>query len=356
MGMTRPEGLEYPCGEPPAIGEFREIASGINWVRLPLPYALDHVNSWVLTAGGDVVVVDTGQRDDHTTACWNSLLGPEGPFASHPRLSICVTHLHPDHIGMAGDLVRRYGGELCMTPQEYEAAALAVARGESSDPSRGEFLLRAGWTEEDTSRSSHLAMAFATSVSDIPDDYRRLSDGTRIRAAGVEWEVITGSGHSPAHACFYSAENRMLISGDQVLPRISSNVSVFWDAPYANPLADWLASIDKFRSRLAPETLVLPAHNEPFRGVHARLDRLELAQHQALDRLRAALSEPLSAVEAIAPLFRRPITAGVQFEMATGESIACLNYLLHRGDIKISEDSEGVARYHIRNASHARRK
>ncbi len=353
-GTSRSSGIEYPCGEPPAIGTSREIATGINWVRLPMPYALDHVNSWVLTANGDVVIVDTGLRNDHTSQCWHSLIGPNGPFVPQVPPSVWVTHLHPDHVGMAGDLVRRYGGELSMTSKEYDAAVSAVAKSEVIDPSRIEFLLRAGWTPKDAIQKGLLAAGFATSVSKIPADYKTLVDGARIRAGGVEWEVITGSGHSPEHACFYSQENRMLISGDQVLPRISSNISVFCDSPDANPLADWLTSIEKLRARLPGETLVLPAHNEPFRGVHARLDQLEQEQHEALNRLRTALADPISATEAITPLFRRAITGGIQLEMATGESIACLNYLLQRGEIEVREDSAGVARYQILDASHSR--
>lgn len=353
--MGRPGALEYPCGAPPAIGESREIAPGIHWVRLPMPFALDHVNAWVLAAGGDVVVVDTGLGNDRTARTWQHFLGTQGLFSARSRLSVCVTHLHPDHVGMAGDLVRDYGGELCMTPKEYEAVVSAVAKSHAGDPSRAGFLRRAGWTSQEANRAGHLSSGFATSVSELPADYARLSDGTRFRAAGVEWEVITGSGHSPDHACLYSPESRMLISGDQVLPRISSNVSVFSDAPDANPLADWLASIDKLRARVPAETLVLPAHNEPFRGVHARLDQLEREQHQALDRLRAALCTPISAVEAITSLFLREISGGLQLEMATGESIACLNYLLHRGEIEVREDGAGIARYRIRDASHSRR-
>jgi len=257
---------------------------------------------------------------------------------------------------MAGDLVRQHGAALSMTSEEYDAAVSAVAKGDAGDPARVEFLIRAGWIAEDARQGGGLlAAGFATSVSRIPAEYTRLLDGSRICAAGVEWEVITGSGHSPDHACFYSRENGMLISGDQVLPRISSNVSVFCEAPDANPLADWLASIDKFRARVPDQTLVLPAHNEPFRGLHARLDQLEQEQLQALDRLRAALTKQMSAVDAITALFRRTITGGLQLEMATGESIACLNYLLHRGEIEAHEDSAGIAQYRIREASHGRR-
>jgi glyoxylase-like metal-dependent hydrolase (beta-lactamase superfamily II) len=352
--VTGSTGLQYPCGEPPAIGQSREIAPHVHWVRLPMPYALDHVNSWVLAADGDVVIVDTGLGNDRSAQCWESLLGSKWPLESRSRLSVCVTHLHPDHIGMAGDLIRKHGGKLWMTSKEHDAAVSAVAKARGGDPSRVEFLLRAGWTMEEASKGGHLASGFATSVTGIPAAHKRLRDGSKFHAAGVEWEVITGSGHSPDHACLYSQENRMLISGDQVLPRISSNVSVFGDAPDADPLGDWLASIEKFRARVPPDTLVLPAHNEPFRGLHARLDQLEQEQHQALDRLRTALCESISAIEAITPIFRRAITSGLQFEMATGESIACLNYLLHRDEIEVHEDAAGIARYQIRGDSHSR--
>lgn len=344
------EALRYPCSDVPAVGATAEIAPGVTWVRLPLPFALDHVNAWLLTEGGDRAIVDTGLSNRSTQQCWARVLAPTATQAG--RLSVYVTHLHPDHVGMAGALVRDHGGKLHMTRREHGAVqdAIAAAKGAATDPARHRFCRRAGWSPEAIAEAPHLPEGFASSVSPLPDCFEALEDHSTFRAAGADWEVVTGSGHSPEHACFYSAQRRLFISGDQVLPRISSNISVFYQRPDANPLADWLLSIAKIRARVAEDVLVLPAHNEPFVGLHARLGQLERGQHEALDRLRSALVCPLSAVDAIQPLFSRHIHRGIQFEMATGESIACLNYLLDREEVTVEDDDQGVARYRLRHS------
>jgi glyoxylase-like metal-dependent hydrolase (beta-lactamase superfamily II) len=178
----------------------------------------------------------------------------------------------------------------------------------------------------------------------MPDSFRRLVDGERILIGSSEWEVVTGTGHSPEHACLYCADRELLISGDQVLPRISSNVSVQPMEPDANPMADWLASLAKLRARVTDEALVLPSHNECFRGLHARLAQLQAGQHEALDKLRTALAEPKRVVDVFGALFRRPISHdnGSLLGMATGEAVACLNYLVARGEA-VRELRDGVA-------------
>ena len=174
-----------------------------------------------------------------------------------------------------------------------------------------------------------------------------MHDGEVITIGRHDWQVVVGSGHTPEHACLYCPELKMLISGDQVLPRISSNVSVYPTEPDADPMGEWLASIDKLKRLVPNDVLVLPAHNEPFYGLHGRLDSLANGQVRALQRLRGALQEPKRVVDTFSALFARPITGGdaMQLGLATGESIAHLNYLLHRGEACVQVDQDGVAWY-----------
>jgi glyoxylase-like metal-dependent hydrolase (beta-lactamase superfamily II) len=196
---------------------------------------------------------------------------------------------------------------------------------------------------------------FGKHIHALPESFRRLRDGEILRIGAHDWRVIVGTGHSPEHACLYCPALGVLISGDQVLPRISSNVSVHPTEPDADPMRDWLESIDKLRREVPDDVLVLPSHNEPFRGLHLRLDRLAEGQQQAFERLREALrAGPLRVVDAFAALFSRPITekdTGL-LGMATGETLACLNYLIGRGEL--SRDlRDGVHWYALKEAAGA---
>lgn len=338
---------------PPPIGVAHDVAPGVRWLRSPLPYALDHVNVWLLDDDQKTLVVDTGIDDTNTRAMWDRLLDEGGALAAARRIELLATHLHPDHVGMAGALQYRLGAPLLMTRGEHTAVMRTVAHARRQSPNAAHvaFLKRAGWSDHAIVAPSFLDEGFARHVSPLPRRFVRLQDGDRITAASTTWEVVTGGGHSPEHACLYSAERRLFISGDQVLERISSNVSVMFDDPDADPMHAWLSSIAKIRARVSDDVLVLPAHHSPFRGLHARLDALERGQREALDRLRAALAKPLRVVDAIEPLFRRPIFEGVQFELATGECIACLNHLIHRGEAVRSDDTEGTSWYQLGDAS-----
>jgi glyoxylase-like metal-dependent hydrolase (beta-lactamase superfamily II) len=175
-------------------------------------------------------------------------------------------------------------------------------------------------------------------------------DGDTVRIGRHDWRVIVGTGHSPEHACLYCAELKLLISGDQVLPRISSNVSVHPTEPDANPMHDWLESLAKLKREVPDEVLVLPSHNECFRGLHARLDYLAASQLRTLDRLRKSLKERKRAIDTFGTLFARSIdeSSPSLLGMATGESLACLNYLLQRGEAVAEPDNSGVYWYELR--------
>jgi glyoxylase-like metal-dependent hydrolase (beta-lactamase superfamily II) len=225
--------------------------------------------------------------------------------------------------------------------------------GREAPPEGIHFYRRAGWSDAALETYRVRFGSFGKHIHALPDSFRRLHDGDVVRIGANDWRVVTGAGHSPEHACLYCPALRVLISGDQVLPRISSNVSVYPTEPDADPMADWLASLAKLRRGIpddAGDVLVLPAHNEPFRGLHARLDALERGQHVALKRLERTLSEkPRRAVDVFGALFGRPIEEAnvALLGMATGESIACLNHLMHRGRARREFDDAGVAWYRL---------
>jgi glyoxylase-like metal-dependent hydrolase (beta-lactamase superfamily II) len=336
--------VEYPLPVP-SKGQFTDVAPGVRWIRLPMPFRLNHINVWALDDGDGWTLVDTGIRSEDTAAVWEQLTAE--PPLQGPLKRIVVTHMHPDHIGMAGWLARKYDAPLWISRLEYMACRVLVSdTNRDAPPDALRFFREAGWGPHalDTYRARF--GNFGKNIYALPDSYHRIRDRDVIRIGAHDWEVVAGNGHSPEHSCLYCAELKLLISGDQVLPKISSNVSVHPIEPQANPMADWLASLDTLQERVPDDVLVLPAHNDCFHGLHARIHHLRDGQHAALGRLRETLRSPRRVIDVFEALFKRRIeeTDATQWSLATGESVACLNYLVQKGEAR-RELRDGVAWY-----------
>ncbi|MDP8916449.1 MAG: MBL fold metallo-hydrolase [Pseudomonadota bacterium] len=333
-------GLSYPWTEAPGPGEAVEAAPGLLWMRLPLPMVLDHINVWALRDGQGWAVVDTGVETAPVLGAWERALA--GALEGRPVTRVVCTHLHPDHVGLAGWLTRRFRAPLLMTRLEYVTCRMLLADTGRPAPEAGvAFYRAAGWEEAALAGYRERFGRFGRGVSAFPDSYVRLSDGDTLEIGGRSWRVVVGNGHSPEHACLHQPELKLLIAGDQVLPVISSNVSVFPTEPDADPLADWMASLAKLKREIPDDVLVLPSHGRPFRGLHARLDELAQGHRISLERLARSLSQPKRAVDVFGALFARPIDGGL-LGMATGESLAHLNRLAREGRAVRETDGDGV--------------
>ncbi len=348
--------LHYPCGEPPAPGQAKEVAPGVLWLRMPLPFSLNHINVWALAdedeQGPGWAIVDTGTKTPDVLAAWRQLIADDGALAAHGHGSritrVFCTHMHPDHVGMAGWLARKFQCRLWMTRLEYlTCRTLAADAGREAPDDAIRFYRQNGWPEEALDVYRARFGGFSKYLHALPDSFRRIADGEQITVGVQRWQVVVGRGHSPEHACLVNAELGVMISGDQVLPRISSNVSVFPSEPDADPLGDWMASLAHLRATLGDDLLVLPAHGEPFNGLHARLDRLIGGHERGLTRLRRSLAEsPKRAIDVFGALFARPIDSkGELLGMATGESLAHINYLVARGEAACERGDDSVRRY-----------
>ncbi len=336
-------GLHYPFEGLPAPGEALEVAPGVHWLRMPLPMALDHINLWALEDGAGWTLVDTGMQTSQIAAAWEKLF--PGPMAGRPVTRVICTHMHPDHVGMAGWLTRRFDCSFWMTRLEYITCRMLVAdTGREAPLDALRFYKACGWKDTDLEHYKARFGAFGKMVYALPDSYHRVSDRDRILIGDCQWQAVVGCGHSPEHLCLYCPRLGVLISGDQVLPRITSNVSVFPTEPDADPLSEWLESLQTIRASVPDDVLVLPAHNEPFLGLHRRIDQLIQGHESSLERLLQALAQPKTAHDVFGLLFRKPVSGGM-LQMATGESVAHLNCLIRRGHVTRTMDDNGVCWY-----------
>ncbi|MFN3511646.1 MAG: MBL fold metallo-hydrolase [Phenylobacterium sp.] len=335
--------LNYPFERGPANGEALEVAPGVYWLRMPLGGSLAYINVWALEDGEGWAIVDTGLGGPDTQAAWRRAFA--GPLAGRPVTRVFVTHMHPDHIGMAGWLTRKFGCRLWISRLEFlMCRSLAADTGREAPQDALSFYRAAGWDEEAIETYRARFGGFGKGLHALPDSFHRLSDGDEATIGGRTWRVVTGSGHSPEHVCLWCPELKLFISGDQVLPKISSNVSVFPTEPAGDPLHEWLTSLARIKARVPDDVLVLPAHNDPFHGLHARIDHLIAGHERGLSRLEALIAEPRRAVDVFHVLFRRKIDQNV-LGMATGESIAHLNCLIGRGRAVRETDADGVDWY-----------
>jgi len=340
---ARPK-LDYPFTTTPEPGEVIEVAPGVLWARMPLPFVLKWINVWLIEDGDGWAIVDTGIGSEVTREHWRTIFSKA--IGDKPITRVFITHMHPDHLGLAGWLTRKFDCPLWISRLEYVTCRMLVADTGREAPEDGvRFYRAAGWDEDALDSYRVKFGGFGKAISRLPDSYRRLSDGDVIRIGARDWRVITGNGHSPEHACLWQPELKVLISGDQVLPRISSNVSVFPTEPDADPLSDWINSCAKLRAALPDDLLVLPAHNEPFYGLHARLTNLIDGHERALARVEKRIAaEPRRVVDLFGALFARQIGPDL-LGMATGETLAHLNCLIARGRAQRVRGPDGVDRY-----------
>jgi glyoxylase-like metal-dependent hydrolase (beta-lactamase superfamily II) len=324
------------------FGDTLEVAPGIVWLRMPLPFALNHINLWLLEDDDGWTVVDTGFHTPEARNHWEAAVARFAGAAGIDRM--IVTHFHPDHIGLAGWFEERWGTQLWMTYTEWLQAQLRNADTTDEFAKRQVAFWRANGLDPERGAAYRASRSsFAAEVTPTPTALRRIDAGEEIAIGGRRWRVITGEGHSPEHAALYCAETNVLISGDQVLPRISPVVSLWSNEPEGNPLRRFLRSLDKFRP-LPADVFVLPSHDRPFRGLHERLDSLA-AHHDA--RLNAALdavAEPRTAFEVVPHLFKRELGPS-QIAFAMGESLSHLNYLVEDGKAERWRDRDGIVRF-----------
>ena len=322
--------LEFPWDSAPTANtggvELRTVVPGLQWMCLPLPFALDHVNVWLLADHDATIIVDTGVSTDETVALWKAALGQLPPALS----GILITHYHPDHAGLAGWFAERYDMTAWFTRQEWEFAnAARNARNEEFSTNQDNWYRQHGLDEQRRAAMARVGNSYRPYVHELGLTPVFLSANDILTIGDSQWQVITAGGHSPEMICLYSKSLNVLIAADQVLPTITPNVSLNFYTKDPDPLGTFLDNLNLF-SGLPDDVLVLPSHGLPFRGLSSRIARLTEHHEQRFDALREHCTEPQTATDMLPVLFRRKLDYQ-QLMFAMGESIAHMNHLVLTG-------------------------
>jgi len=332
--------VNYLFPDYPGAGKTIEVAPGIHWLSTPLPFRLRDINLYLLEDGDGWTIVDCGYARDDVRAQWEQVWA--GTLKGKPVTRLIVTHFHPDHIGNSAWLCERWNLRPWMTQAEWLTANLALQNLEiDSIAHRHDFYIANGLDETNQELFRTGVVPYAHGVQ-LPSAFNRLFDGDALLINGKTWKVIVGRGHSPEHASLYCDEIGVLIAGDQLLPEITTNVSVWPSEPDADSLGLFLCSLDRFEAVLRADTLALPSHRRPFHGVHSRIAELRQHHRERLDTLLAVIATgPVTAGGVLSHLFP-PGLDGHQIQFAMGEALAHLNYLVNRGVLQRYVD-KGVA-------------
>ncbi len=307
---------------------------------MPLPFELDHINLYVLEGDDGIYVVDTGLSSRKSKAIW------EACFAqfNKPLLGVIVTHMHPDHSGLAGWLCREYDVPLYMSALEYFAARSIFGPNPMADLTTDKrYFTQAGVSQPDIEQYVRPRDTYTEGVEPLPLAFRRLRQGETLEIAGKQWQIMTFAGHSPEHVCLYCKAENLLIGGDQILPKISPNIGVYSQEPEANPLADYFASLTTL-SNMPSDTLVLPSHNVPYTGLPDRAVELREHHETQLESLVTFCDSPRTLLECLPVMYKRTLSGRHMF-FAIAECLSHLNYLMYASRLSRTMSDTGVYLY-----------
>ena len=326
-------GLIHPHAAPPALGEAIEIAPGILWARLPLPFRLDHINLYFLDDGDGWAVLDAGIASQKARAAWEALLA--GPLRGRRLNRLIVTQSHPDHIGLAGWLTERFDVPLLTSQTAYlDCLSLSLDPGRLEAKVYRDFYRRNGLDDATNAQLSTLGHGYLRMIAQLPVTFERLVAGDQLKIGDRDFSVLSGDGHAPEQIMLHDEQARLFFPADQVLAKISPNVSVSPVEPNGDPLGLYLRSLKALRESVPADALILPGHGLPFVGLHQRIDDL-IAHHasRCAALFEACRAGPRSPAELIGVIFRRDLDPH-QMGFAFNELLAHLNFMLREGTLQ----------------------
>jgi glyoxylase-like metal-dependent hydrolase (beta-lactamase superfamily II) len=337
--------LRYPWDQHPGEDQVVEVMPGVLWIRLKLPFRLNHVNIYLLADGDGWAMVDTGFGNDHTISAWTALF--EGPLKGKPISRVIVTHAHPDHVGQAGWIVQRFDCPFYMSQVEYlQGVYHQHRRTEERLVNSRKFFRRHGMDNAITEQLLGRGQDYLKKTVPLPAAYRRLSNGNEITIGARTFKIITGAGHSSDQVMLYCAADNLFLSADQVLSKISPNVSVWAHEPDENSLGAYLRSLQGLSETLPDDVLVLPGHGVPFYGVKVRIKQLADHHEERCQMIAAACrDEAKTSAQLVPVVFHKHTLDAHQTGFAAGELIAHVNYMLAQNRLRVVEQPDGVLRF-----------
>ncbi|WP_205014779.1 MBL fold metallo-hydrolase [Rhodoligotrophos appendicifer] len=343
MSPAETPGMIYPFPEPPGFGELREVAPGLLWTRIPLPFRLDHVNIYLIEDGDGWAVLDTGIGNDPTREIWQKLV--EGPLAGRPLTRLIVTHFHPDHIGLAGWLCERYGLPLLTSLSCYLGCLnISLKPGSLEAQPYREFYLRHGMATETADLVATQGHDYLRMVTPLPPTFSRVVAGDVLRIGGRDFDVLMGDGHAPDQIMLSCAADKIFLAADQVLAKITPNISIWEVDPDGDPLGLYLRSLRSLAERIDPEALVLPGHQLPFYGLQARCRELAAHHEERCRRIAEACRQGAKSIADLVPvLFTRPLDPH-QMSFAFSETHAHVNSMVRTGELVWQRAMDGRMR------------
>ncbi|MBT6190580.1 MAG: MBL fold metallo-hydrolase [Tateyamaria sp.] len=302
---------------------------------------LDHVNVYALDDGDSWTVIDTGFNSRKTRGIWAEMM--QGPLGGKPIGRVVVTHHHPDHVGLAGWLQSDFGAELVTTRTAWLFARMLTLDVQEKPAAETLTFWREAGMDADlfAKRAEERPFNFADIVAPMPLGFTRIQQGQTIQMGGRTWDIHMGNGHAPEHATFWSRDDHLVISGDQILSSISPNIGVYATEPMADPVGEWLEACERLQPLAREDHLVLGGHKLPFTGLPMRMKQLIDNHHGALRRLTDYLDTPRTAPDCFVPLFKRSIGEG-EYGLALVEAVAHLNHLLHLGQVTRVARNDGA--------------
>ncbi|MGE0845796.1 MAG: MBL fold metallo-hydrolase [Flavobacteriaceae bacterium] len=335
--------IRFPFAEAPEAGTVREIAPGVLWMRVPLPFRLDHVNIYLIEDDGGWAVLDTGIADEATRQAWRAVLS--GPLAGQRLTRLIVTHFHPDHIGLAGWLCEQHDLPILTSQTTWlNCINISLSPGSMEAKPYRDFYLRHGMTPETAALVATQGHGYLKMVSGLPATFTRLLHGDTINIGGRRLSVLSGDGHAPEQIMLYSHDDNLFFAADQVIAKISPNVSVWAVDPHGDPLGHFLRSLRMIEAKIPADCLVLPGHQLPFHGVRERCREL-VDHHEARCRTiaGACAAGEKSVAELVPILFQRELDPH-QMSFAFSETHAHVNRMIRRGELEWIEPAGDIFR------------
>lgn len=342
--MTQTEAPRPFLATTPADGSLTRLTDGIEWLRLPLPFALNHVNIWLLGDADNLTAIDAGFPLLDNKQAWQNALGPRA------LSNIFITHCHPDHLGLGGWLSAQFPAAPVYITAREEKLARALCDDDTLTswlPIHVSAYQAAGLDDERMNAMFKRMGGYKQVVIPLPAAFSTIREGDSVSLGGRNWAVIQGFGHSPEHASLYCAADDIFIAGDMVLPYISPNISLSpRDNTDADPLAGYLDSLARIKAQVPDTALVLPSHGVPFHGLHARIDTLTAHHHERCAEITDILAQmPLTGVELMEKLFSKRAFDPNTLFFALGETMAHVRYMQRRGQLSEEVQDGGIIRY-----------